>query len=353
MKRVTFSLCLRLGVVWLLLLAALILLAEGAARPFVADPTIALTRDVQEGLTLPGCPTLTQAFDFDADLFWVLKPNLTDWRVDGSFENKPIDFAFSTTASRLRVMPPAPGPERYRILAIGDSCTFGFGVEDEEAWPAQLQTLLNTGRTGDFVRVINAGVPGYTAFQGLQYLKRTGLLLAPNLVLVSFWINDQVARTSISDEERARLYSLLRYDSVLMHSRFYAGLKRLLKTTVPPPWGEKANLPRLSEEQYERTLREIHAVCNERDVRIIFLTWPLSWQVLLRKASFGYQDIAAKVAASVGAPFVSVATGFIASPDNPYVDVIHGNVQGCAIAARMIAAEVSRLMEGASGGPHE
>jgi hypothetical protein len=48
-----------------------------------------------------------------------------------------------------------------KILAVGDSFTFGDGVSDEKTWPACLQRKLKIG-------VINAGVGGYGAAQSLR-----------------------------------------------------------------------------------------------------------------------------------------------------------------------------------------
>jgi len=55
--------------------------------------------------------------------------------------------------------------DRYKILLLGDSCTFGARVMDKDTFGEVLeQTLPNTS-------VINLGVPGYTSFQGLQALR--------------------------------------------------------------------------------------------------------------------------------------------------------------------------------------
>src|SRR5262245_46577047 len=32
---------------------------------------------------------------------------------------------------------------RYRIVCLGDSCTYGLGVKTAETWPKQLERLLN------------------------------------------------------------------------------------------------------------------------------------------------------------------------------------------------------------------
>ena len=51
-----------------------------------------------------------------------------------------------------------------RALAVGDSFTFGIGVEQEQTWPEVLERAL-AQRTGASSAVVNAGVPAYSARQ--------------------------------------------------------------------------------------------------------------------------------------------------------------------------------------------
>ncbi len=55
-----------------------------------------------------------------------------------------------------------------RIVAFGDSLTAGFGLDAKDAFPAQLEAALKA--KGYDVVVINAGVSGETAPQGLARL---------------------------------------------------------------------------------------------------------------------------------------------------------------------------------------
>jgi lysophospholipase L1-like esterase len=81
-------------------------------------------------------------------------------------------------------------PDAFRILAAGDSFTFGMYVHNQEAWPARLEETLNQRRLPRRVQVLNAGVPGYTLEDELAYLKEKGLALHPNLVILGFYTND-------------------------------------------------------------------------------------------------------------------------------------------------------------------
>jgi hypothetical protein len=76
-----------------------------------------------------------------------------------------------------------------RILVLGDSFTFGYGVENNEAFPAQLEMLLSN-HLNRRVEVINSGVPGWSTAQYWIFLKEYGFDLEPDLVLVAIMEND-------------------------------------------------------------------------------------------------------------------------------------------------------------------
>lgn len=141
---------------------------------------------------------------FDPTLFWRLRDELRDFPVRGRMERNEIDFTVGTERG-LRRVPGADASgssgETFDILALGDSCTFGLGVDDAETWPSQLQDLL-----GDIesARVTNAGVPGYTAYQGRRLLETRGDELKPDLVVATFGFNDVDVWGSQSDLETAR-----------------------------------------------------------------------------------------------------------------------------------------------------
>ncbi len=76
---------------------------------------------------------------------------------------------------------------KYRtIVALGDSIVKGYGVG--EGWPEMLARSLADSFPN--VRVFNAGRSGDTAGQGLSRLEDDVLTHDPDLVLVSFGLND-------------------------------------------------------------------------------------------------------------------------------------------------------------------
>jgi hypothetical protein len=84
---------------------------------------------------------------------------------------------------------PNGGQQRFVILAVGDSFTFGDEVSNHETWPSYLERM-----TG--VRVINGGVFGYGLDQIV--LRSVDLITKykPNLLIVSF-VKDDLKRCGL------------------------------------------------------------------------------------------------------------------------------------------------------------
>ena len=72
--------------------------------------------------------------------------------------------------------------DEYRILALGDSIGFGFGVQAGETYSRQAEALLRGGSWR--IRFMNAAGQGYSPSTYLAYLQAEGIGLTPNLILV-------------------------------------------------------------------------------------------------------------------------------------------------------------------------
>lgn len=78
--------------------------------------------------------------------------------------------------------------DTFRILMLGDSITFGWGVEDGQAFSYLLPSLMNNEYQGKKLEVINAGYyDGYSPDSYYVYLKNEGLKLKPDLVILNLF----------------------------------------------------------------------------------------------------------------------------------------------------------------------
>src|SRR4029077_6705443 len=69
----------------------------------------------------------------------------------------------------------------FRIVAFGDSFTFGIGVAEDDTFPVALGRALGGD---DNVEVLNGGVPGYNLFQETRALAARAAAFEPDLIVL-------------------------------------------------------------------------------------------------------------------------------------------------------------------------
>ncbi len=77
-----------------------------------------------------------------------------------------------------------------KVICFGDSITFGLDVPDDQTYSYYLEGLLAAEFPGKRVRVINAGIFGYTSRQGLVYAEELIKKEKPFAASFGFGIND-------------------------------------------------------------------------------------------------------------------------------------------------------------------
>jgi hypothetical protein len=104
-------------------------------------------------------------------------------------------------------------PGRTRIVMLGDSVLFGPQVTDEETFASLLES-----RTRRY-EVINLGVEGYGTDQELLLLEREALGYEPDLVILNFFIDNDVQNNALSwDQSRfPKPYFTLEDDQLRLH----------------------------------------------------------------------------------------------------------------------------------------
>lgn len=323
--------------VWFVIIAGIFGTAELAVRAFFHPPV-----SPYDMMTLlhsrVGFRSFNEIFEYDATRFWKVRPELHGLHIVGDLFERHIDFSVNTDAQGMRVMAPSACAGKtgtIRVLALGDSCTFGFGVNDDDAWPAQLERRLNANADGRCFEVLNAGVPAYSSYQCLQYLRDEGLALKPNVVIAQFWINDHMPWRFGDYRIAARLHPPA-WQIWLSKSRLFEALR-----FAAPAWMAPER-PRLLPDEFIHTVTEFVELCRRSEIPVVLAIWPSekSWQ---EGALEPYPAALEQFARDHGVPFVNALPSIYQKPGPWFVDVYHGSSEGNAVMANLLEPEIRRI----------
>lgn len=154
--------------IWILVLALALLVLEGIFRLFREHDPLKDVRQTQAqtlmkpGLSFHSLSSVPGEFDYTAQI------NRDGYRGADILSPKPVGT--------------------LRILAVGDSFTFGVGSPDDQTIPFLLEKDLKA--KGYSVEVVNAGIGGEGTLQHYENIKRIHLKHQPDLVVLLFDLTD-------------------------------------------------------------------------------------------------------------------------------------------------------------------
>ncbi|MEP7153996.1 MAG: GDSL-type esterase/lipase family protein [Nitrospira sp.] len=171
------------------------------------------------------------------------------------------------------------GTGHKKILAIGDSNTFGWGVPSTSAFSEVLDVLRADAD------VINLGVSGHTSFQGYEMLVKHFDQVRPDVIIASYGFNDRrvvPSESAIDSRQKFERDALSRrFD--LLRGRIY--LFRMIQIVMSKVGliknGSDQDMvvdarqarTRVSPEQYRQNLGRIAQFCKERHVPLVFIVF--------------------------------------------------------------------------------
>src|SRR3954453_8261121 len=117
--------------------------------------------------------SLSGLFVSDPQAGYRLQPSATV-----HYRSSEADVTFHTDEMGMRLPDTSDTPGTPKVLALGDSFTFGINVQDGQTYPALLNKQWHT---------FNAGVFGYGTDNEAAWLDEYGWQTNPNVVLVGFF----------------------------------------------------------------------------------------------------------------------------------------------------------------------
>ena len=241
----------------------------------------------------------------------------------------------------------AKPPGLRRLVALGSSSTYGYGVEGADAWAARLEALLSAG--GARVEVINAGVPGGTAERLRYFLAGVLLPLHPDVVIVSLSFNDR-SIGGVTDERahfRAMttvgigpLERLLARWSAARNEAAYGAYSQALARGEAVPEADRERFTLAPARRFQDALRDMAEACRAAGAAIVFVAEPQ------RPGNPGasldeYHEAIAALGRELGAPVVAPQAALDAETAPMFLDAVHPTAAGHLIIARAIVAALA------------
>lgn len=322
-------------------------------------------------------------FKFDPQLGNIPKPNQTGRKIrPGVF-----DHTYSHNSLGLR------GSKEYsldkqtehRILFLGDSFTYGFGVNDDQTFAYLTEKRLLNDRLS--VEVMNSGNSGRGTDYELRFYQVVGYKFKPDLVILCFCANDFV------DNERGEFYWISQNGDITF--KHLDDSKRILKTILDNlpgynwlvSWSQAANFVKeavikglqrqgdpqelksaalvITYPQYvkgyatenNQRLTEIYVKNLVRSVEnnggslmIFYIPVSMEVEAFKKDGEISKDEMAIRnIAKKYGKPLYSFTPIFAASPEPPnqlYFPIDgHWNAAGHALAAQYLSEQIGNRLK--------
>jgi len=285
-------------------------------------------------------------------------------------------------------------PNTYRILAIGDSFTFGI-VPYEYNYTYHIERQLNrelSASDGVSYELVNMGISGTGPRDYLTLLVDEGLQLHPDMVIVSIFIGNDIIEAQRNDVVRdywlkepwytsSYVLSFFRYLLTVSH-KFEGGIQKLDHyDDNAPTHTEDAffaiQVPRLqnfvkNDREFLDAFRvqvgylhQIKRICDKNHIGLLFVLIPDEMQVnkaqqieVIKRAKVDPAQVdmlqvnrmLQHDCAAEGIPYIDLLPTFAASDKSLYKPRnTHWNIAGNLLAAQNITPKVIELIHQASG----
>ena len=237
--------------------------------------------------------------------------------------------------------------DRFRIVALGKSQTFGPTLRDgEKPWPEQLEGLFAArADCGRPIEVVNAGTEAYTLEDNLERMRRDVLPLRPDLILSAHGFNGLLAlglRQVPEPNEpglRPRASALIGRAVLTIERALYDWRTRHAPPSAePPPLSDQE----LLKSHYAEAYRQLIALARANRVPIVLSTASMAVDAASPRqvkdfygavfkpiddiiaANAAHNRMVRLIAKEEGVPLIEATPGLDGAwDDDLYLDIVH------------------------------
>ena len=185
-----------------------------------------------------------------------------------------VDVKINSHGHRDREITLEKSIDTTRILMLGDSLTFGWGVSYEETVSKYLEKLLNESGNGKAFEIINTGIGNTNTDMQVSYFQTSGIKFSPDLVILNYFIND----AEPTPRRKTHFFSILSECSYAY--AFFAGRWDMLKRKFigGSPWDSYyRDLYKEENDGWMRAkaaIRRLADFCQSRGINLVVVNYP-------------------------------------------------------------------------------
>ena len=257
-----------------------------------------------------------------------------------------------------------PKPEKVRrLMTIGDSAIFGFGVAEDMVFSQVAADAL-----GEDVEAINGAIPGYSTYQSINLLRLRGWQTDPDvLVIGNLWsdnnfgnfVDKELIATMTGFEESfmARLHRMLSFSAMYRvadwNNRVRDRAAKIKQVGQDISKGTQTGYRRVAINDYANNLDTLVRAAKARDAEVVFLMLANEEDVKGTAKSFAwssYRQVMRDTASRHGAPLLDGVSLFKQSglgSRDLFVDKMHPSVQGHRLLGKKLAEILQHWKQGA------
>ncbi|MFH1092575.1 MAG: SGNH/GDSL hydrolase family protein [Candidatus Omnitrophota bacterium] len=232
----------------------------------------------------------------------------------------------------------------FRIICLGDSVTQSHGKDGilprQFTYEVQLERLLKHRFGRRNFEIINAGVGGYSSFQGVRYLKSIISEYDFDLIISWFGINDNSMALFFEDkDQRFGEVTKIEDKTILEHSALYLFLKNFV-------WGKQ--IRRVPPMDYYKNCEEMLLFARKRGADIVFVA---PFKIYFKKGKMqyytDYKNELEKLKEKYNCVVIDVLPFFAAykNVNKFFIDLVHPNFEGNKIIAGILSKSLDSLLK--------
>lgn len=174
-------------------------------------------------------------------------------------------------------------PNTFRIIALGDSMTEGFGLSNEYTWPKQLEKKLNDFNLSLKFEVFNMGIAGLGTTEELEVLKNFSLRYNPDMIILQYhgtdWQSPELSvKTRKLWEEYLRGEYKLPTEIEKTIKEFNVSesiVSKIIENIVLTEYYRTVNKTEEWNKWVKKSLIEMIKIANEKNIKLIVIAWDI------------------------------------------------------------------------------